>query len=176
MRIEILPDGQLGGAIGLISQLRNGTLDMVPITGQLLSGVQVMTLLPMVGFAWSGYDRVWRAMDGEVGKFIRNLLAQRSNMIALDAVWDFGFRIVTTASSPVRSARDLRGLRLRTPVEAEFVQLFQALGAQPIAMPLADTFRALMQKRVDGQESLLALVPAMGLQLAQSHCTITNHV
>jgi TRAP-type C4-dicarboxylate transport system substrate-binding protein len=176
LRIEILPDGQLGGTMGLLTQLRNGTIEMAPFTGQVLGTAQALTHLPMIGFAWGGYDRVWRAMDGEIGRLLRDLLAQRANLIALDTVWDFGFRVVTTTEKPVRNAADLRGLRLRTPVEPEFVQLFQALGAQPVAMALPDSLRALVQKRLDGQESLLALVRAADMHLVQSHCALTNHI
>jgi tripartite ATP-independent transporter DctP family solute receptor len=174
--IEVVGDGQLGGGMGQLAQLRAGTLEMAPISGQVLTTVQAAIALPMTGFAWSGYPAVWQAMDGEFGRVLRELLIQRSALVTLDTVWDFGFRILTTGDKAVTTPDDLRGLRVRTPVEPEFVSLFQALQASPIAMPLPEVYRALAQRHIDGQEGLLALVPAVGLQTVQKHCILTNHM
>jgi tripartite ATP-independent transporter DctP family solute receptor len=176
LRIEILGNGQLGSAMGQLTQLRGGTLEMMPVAGQILQGVQALTALPLTGFAWTDHAPLWRALDGELGRTLRALLRQRSGLVPLDTIWDFGFRVVTTTDRPVRTAADLAGLRLRTPVEPEYVALFQALKAAPIAMPLSETVRALDQRQVDGQEGLLALAMALGLQNVQRFCARTNHV
>ncbi len=176
MSITVHADGQLGSAIGLLTQLRNGGLEMGPVAGQMLHTAQAVAALPMTGFAWSGFDPLWRALDGDLGRVIRDLLQERAGLVTLNTVWDFGFRIVTTGDKPIKTAADLVGLRLRTPVEPEFVTLFQALKASPIAMPLSETFRALGQRQIDGQEGLLALVVAAGFQSAQRFCAVTNHV
>ena len=176
MTMSVQGDGQLGSAMGQLTQVRNGGLDLAPVTGQVLSNAQGMAALPMTGFAWSGYDTVWKAIDGDLGRLVRDLARDRSGLLVMDTVWDFGFRVITTGSKPVKTAPDLQGLRLRTPVEPDFVSLFQALKASPIAMPLGDTYRALAQGQVDGQEGLLALVVAAGFQAVQRFCAITNHI
>ena len=176
MSITVTGDSGLGSGVGQLAQVRNGTLEMTPTPGQILYTVQAMSALPMTGFAWTGREALWKAIDGDLGRVIRELQLQRANLITLNTVWDFGFRIVTTGEKPVRVAADLNGLRVRTPVEPEFVALFQALKANPIAMPLNETFRALTQGQVDGQEGLLALVLAAGFQAAQRYCAMTNHV
>lgn len=174
--IAVNGDSMLGSAIGQLTQVKNGGLEMVTTAGQILHTAQAMAAMPMTGFAWLGHEPLWKAMDGNLGRVIRDLLLERSSLVTLTTVWDFGFRVVTTGEKPVRVAADLKGLRLRTPVEPEFVTLFQALKANPIAMPLGETFRALNQRQIDGQEGLLALVVAAGFQAAQRHCAVTNHV
>ncbi len=176
MTLTVLGDGQAGSAMGQLNQVRNGGLEMSPITGQTLTNMLGIVALPMVGFAWPSYEAVWTAVDGDLGRMVREQGRERAGLMIMDTVWDFGFRIITTGEKPIRSAADVVGLRLRTPVEPDFVSLFQALKASPIAMPLGDTFRALAQRQVDGQEGLLALVVAAGFQTVQRCCAMTNHV
>lgn len=174
--VTIRPEGEMGAQIGVLNQMRNGTLEMCPVTGQLLAANQQLAGLPLTGFAWAGYPQVWRAMDGDLGATIRDQMAMRLNITMMETVWDFGFRIITTARKPIRVPDDLRGLRLRTPVEADLVSLFQALGASPVAMPLGEAVAALRRRAIDGQEGLLALVAAGRFAEVQGACSLTNHV
>jgi len=176
MAIEIHPDSELGSPVGLLTQLRAGTIDAVPLTGQVLSKDLLVAALPMAGFAFSGYDRVWAAMDGDVGGMIRSQISERLGLMAMERCWDFGFRQITTSGKTVNTAGDMVGLRLRTPPEADFVGLFQALKALPLAMSLNSMNQALSSHSIDGQESVLGLVKAFGLVRAQSICALTNHV
>lgn len=176
MEITVSSAGQSGNPIGQLAQVRGGMMEMAPVAGQTLASAQAVAALPMTGFAWSGFAALWPAMDGDLGRVIRDLLQERLGLTALDTVWDFGFRVVTTAQKPIRTTADLTGLRLRTPVEPEIIALFKALNASPIAMTLSDAYRALSQRELDGQEGLLALVAAVGFDRTQSLCARTNHV
>lgn len=174
--VTVVADGQLGSPMGLLNQVRLGSLDCAVVLGQALSGAQGVVGLPMVGFAWPNYDALWKAIDGDLGKFIRELARDRSGLLIMDTVWDFGFRQVTTTAKEVKTAGDMAGLRLRTPVEPDFVALFQGLKASPIAMSLPDVYRGFSSGDLDGQEGLLALVVAAGFQTVQRFCALTNHV
>ena len=176
MAMQIHPNSELGSPVGLIAQARAGTIDAVPLTHQMLAGNLTVAALPMVGFAFSGYDQVWPALDGDVGAFLRNQIQQRLGLTAMDRIWDFGFRQITTNVKGVNTAADLDGLRLRTPAEADFIALFQALKALPLVVPLSGLEQALASRSIDGQESVLALVKAASLYKIQSHCALTNHV
>jgi TRAP-type transport system periplasmic protein len=176
MEVEIHPDSQLGSPVGLLAQLRAGTLDAAPLTGQLLARDLPVAALPTPGFAFAGYAGLWPAIDGRIGGFLRTQFHERIGLVAMERCWDFGFRQITTSFKPVHTAADLAGLKLRTPPEADFITLFQAFKALPIAMPLGALNRALSTHAVDGQESVLPLVMATGLRNVQSVCALTNHV
>jgi TRAP-type C4-dicarboxylate transport system substrate-binding protein len=176
MRVEVRPNGEMGAPVGLLSQVRAGTLDAAPLTGQVLSASFTGAALPMVGFAFSGYDKVWAAMDGELGAFLRQRLNDRLGIVAMNRVWDFGFRIVSTGGKVVRTAADMEGLKIRTPPEVDNVKLFQSLKAKPLATPLDALKGALEQHILDGQESVLPLLKFAGLDDVQSVCALTNHV
>jgi TRAP-type transport system periplasmic protein len=176
MAVEIYPDSQLGGAVGLLAQLRAGTLDAAPLTSQVLAKELPVAALPMVGFAFGGSDKLWPALDGDAGGFVRAQIKERLGLVAMERCWDFGFRQITTGDKAVTSAADIAGLRLRTPPEADFIGLFQALKALPVAIPLETLARSLGSRAADGQDSVLPLVRAAGLFRVQSHCALTNHV
>jgi TRAP-type transport system periplasmic protein len=176
MAVDVYPDSQLGSPLGQLAQMRAGTLDAAPLMGQILANDLPVAALPTVGVAFAGYTQLWAAMDGDLGGFLRDQFKERLGLVAMDRCWDFGFRQITTGGKKVNTAADLAGLRLRTPAEADFIELFKAFKALPVAMPLAALQRALATHAVDGQEGVLALVKAAGLFDVQSVCALTNHV
>ena len=176
MQLKVFANSELGGPVGLLSQVRAGKVDIAPVTGQLLATNLTLAALPMVGFAFASYDRVWAALDGELGTFIRARIKERLGLVAMDRCWNFGIRQITTNGMSIRSATDIQGVRLRTPAEADFISLFHALNAVPVAMPLGDLATALHTRAVDGQEGVLPLVKAARLDRYQSACALTNHV
>ena len=55
---------------------------------------------------------------------------------------------LVTRNTPVRRLSDLRGMRLRAPVE--LMRVLQRLGADPVNMPMADVYSALSKGVIDG--------------------------
>jgi TRAP-type C4-dicarboxylate transport system substrate-binding protein len=176
MQLQVYPNSELGSPMGQLAQLRAGTIQAMPVTCQILASNLAVTVLPMLGFAFAGYDKVWPAMDGALGAFLREQIRERLGLVTMERCWDFGFRQITTSGKVVRSAEDLDGLKLRTPSDADFIGLFQALKALPVAMPLNALENALRSHSIDGQEGVLPLVKAAGLYRVQSVCSLTNHV
>jgi TRAP-type C4-dicarboxylate transport system substrate-binding protein len=176
MKLGIYPNSQLGGPVGLFTQIRSGTIDVVPVNSQLLGTNMASGALPMVGFAFADSSAVWTALDGDLGGYMRAQMQQRLGLIAMNRCWNFGFRQITTGGKVVKDAADMEGLRLRTPPEADFVGLLQALRALPVPVPLSGLAQALKSRSVDGQEGMLTLVEAARLYEEQTVCAQTNHV
>jgi TRAP-type C4-dicarboxylate transport system substrate-binding protein len=176
MTVEIHPNSELGGPIGLLAQVRAGRIDAVPLTCQVLAKDLPVAALPMVGFAFTGPDQLWPAVDGEAGGFVRAQIKELLGLVAMDRCWDFGFHQITTSGKVIKSAEDMAGLRLRTPPEAEFISLLQTLKAFPVTAPLNQLRVALRSHAIDGQESVLPLIEAADLFTVQSVCALTNHI
>jgi TRAP-type C4-dicarboxylate transport system substrate-binding protein len=175
MKLEVYPDNQLGNSVGLFAQLRAGTIDAVPVASQLLGGNIAFGALPMLGFAFADYNAVWTALDGDLGGYMRAQMKERLGVIAMNRCWNFGFRQVTTSGKVVKDAGDVEGMRLRSPPEADFVGLLQALKVLPVSLPLSSLARALKSHAIDGQEGVLSLVKAARLYEEQTFCAQTNH-
>ena len=82
---------------------------------------------------------------------------------------------MTTSRKPVVTADDLSGLKLRVPPAKLFVDLFQTLGASPVAINLSDLYTALQTHVVDGTELPLATIDAQHINEVQGAISLTNH-
>jgi tripartite ATP-independent transporter DctP family solute receptor len=137
------------------------------------------TLIPTasltgVGFAFTSYDKVWAAMDGEVGKFIRGNM-EKVGLVPFEAVWDNGFRQITSSTRPINTPDDLKNFKIRVPVVPLWVAMFSAFGAAPVSIPLNEAYSALQTKIADGQENPLALIDSAKFYEVQKYCSLTNH-
>ncbi len=176
MELQVFPDAQLGGDNDLLSQARQGAIEFCQPTGQILASILPVTAISALGFAWSDYSKVWPAMDGDLGRYVRGQIAAKAGLVAMDRMWDLGFRQITTSTKPIRNADDLVGLKIRTPVAPSLVTLFKTLKAAPLSMQFTELYSALQTHIADAQENPLTLIKVTKLYEVQKYCSITNHV
>ena len=147
VEIQIFPNNQLGGDTDMLSQVRSGAIDIFP-----LSGLILQTLVPLAGinglaFAFKDYDTVWKAMDGDLGAFIREAIA-KVNLHSFDRILDNGFRNITTSTKPINNADDLKGFKIRVPVSPLWTSMFKAFGSAPTGINFSEVYSALQTKVV----------------------------
>jgi len=172
--IDLFPDSQLGGDSDLLTQLRSGAVEFFSTGGLILSTLVKVASINGMGFVFPDYDKVWPAMDGELGKLIRDGFA-KANLHAF-STWDNGFRQVTTSTKPIRTPDDLKNFKIRVPVSPIYVSLFKALGASPTSINLGETYSALQTHIADGQENPLIVVDTTKFWEVQKNVSLTNHV
>jgi tripartite ATP-independent transporter DctP family solute receptor len=176
LELQIFSNNQLGGQSDMLSQLRAGALESFA-----LSGVNVLsTIIPTssiygLGFAFPNYDAVWRAMDGELGAYLRAQI-EKAGLVVMDKIWDNGFRQITNSVRPIKEPKDLEGLKIRVPVSALWTSLFQSLGAAPTSLNFAEVYSSLQTKVVDGQENPPVIINTAKLYEVQKYCSVTNHM
>jgi TRAP-type transport system periplasmic protein len=172
--ISLFPNNQLGSDTDMMAQLRSGALELATMPGTVMSTLIPTASLTGVGFAFTSYDKVWAAMDGEVGKFIRGNI-EKVGLVPFEAVWDNGFRQITSSTRPIKTPEDLANFKIRVPVVPLWVQMFSSLGAAPVSIPLNEAYSALQTKIADGQENPLALIESAKFYEVQKFCSLTNH-
>ena len=175
VEIKVFPNNQLGSDTDMLSQLRSGAVEFFTLSGLILATLVPPASINGVGFAFKDYDQVWRAMDGKLGEFVRGEIAKRG-LLAMDRIWDNGFRQMTTSTKPIRTPEDIRGLKLRVPVSPLWTSMFAALGASPTSINISETYSALQTKIVDGQENPLAVIETTKIYEVQKFCSMTNHM
>ena len=175
VEIQIFPNSQLGGDTDTISQLRSGGIDMLTLSGLILSILVPAASINGIGFAFPDYDTVWKAMDGKLGEYVRAQIA-KSGLIAMDRMWDNGFRQTTSSTRPIRTQADLEGFKIRVPISPLWTSMFKALGAAPTGINFAEVYSALQTHIVDGQEQPLVVIDTSKLYEVQKYCSLTNHM
>ncbi len=173
--IQIFPNNQLGSDTDMLSQMRSGALEFFTLSGLILSTLVPSTSITGIGFAFPDYDAVWKALDGELGAFVRAQIT-KAGIVPMDKIWDNGFRQITSSTKPINTADDLKGFKIRVPVSPLWTSMFKALEASPASINFAEVYSALQTKIVDGQENPLAIIQTAKLYEVQKYCSMTNHM
>jgi tripartite ATP-independent transporter DctP family solute receptor len=175
IELKFFPASQLGSDTDLLTQIRSGGVEFLNIAGSVLSTVVPVAAIANVGFAFSDYDQVWKAMDGDLGKLIATQIEKTGTVVVAKPA-DNTFRQITSASKPIKTPADLAGYRIRVPVSPIFTSLFKSLGANPTSINFNELYTALQTKLVDGQENGLVAIEAGKLYEVQKYVSETNHI
>ena len=173
--IQIFPASQLGNDTDMLSQLRAGGIEFFTLSGLILSTLVPGAAITGLGFAFSDYDAVWKALDGDLGAHVRKEIA-KSGLVAMDNIWDNGFRQITSSTKPIQTADDLKGFKIRVPVSPLWTSLFKAFGASPASINFSEVYSSLQTKIVEGQENPLPLIESAKLYEVQKYCSMTGHM
>src|ERR1700748_2967435 len=173
--LQIFPNSQLGSDTDMLSQIRSGGVEFFTLSGLILAPLVPAASINGIGFAFPDYDTVWKAMDGDLGAYVRGEIA-KANLVAMDKIWDNGFRQTTSSTKPISSPDDYKGFKIRVPVSPLWTSMFKAFDASPASINFSEVYSALQTKIVEGQENPLALISTAKLYEVQKYCSLTNHM
>jgi tripartite ATP-independent transporter DctP family solute receptor len=159
----------------MLSQLRSGAIDYFTLSGLILATLVPPASINGVGFAFKDYDAVWKAMDGSLGAYVRGEIAKRG-LVAMDKMWDNGYRQITSSTRIIRGPDDLKGFKIRVPVSPLWTSMFEAFGAAPASINFSEVYSALQTKIVEGQENPLSLIQIAKLYEVQKYVSMTGHM
>jgi tripartite ATP-independent transporter DctP family solute receptor len=160
----------------MISQLRSGAVEALAMPGAFLNAIAPLASIENLAYAYPTRDVVFRAMDGDLGKVIRDDITAKGGMIVLDKIWENGFRNITTSTKPIRTVADLAGLKIRVSPGKIRVDTFQSLGAAPTPIPLSELYTALQTHVIDAQENPLLLIDQQKFYEVQKYVSMSEHI
>ncbi|MCK5844232.1 MAG: DctP family TRAP transporter solute-binding subunit [Victivallales bacterium] len=170
----------------LVKEKTNGKINVKPYYGsQLLKGAQLnssqmvaagaidcafestINTAPMINemniftmpFFVNTYKRLDKLESGKTGAAIfAKMRAKRLEPLA----WgENGFRQITNSKRPIKTPEDIKNLKVRVVGSPIFIDIFRALGADPVNMNWGDAVTALQQGTVDGQENPAGILLAV---------------
>ena len=175
VEIKIFPNSQLGSQTDMLSQVRAGAIEFVPVSALILSTLVPVSSISGLGFIFPDSASVWRAMDGALGNHVRANIA-KAGLIPFDKMWDTGYRQITSSTKPIATPDDLKNFKIRVPVSPLWTSMFKDLGASPVSINFGEVYSALQTKIVEGQETVLSLVLSLKFYEVQKYCSLTNHM
>ena len=120
-------------------------------------------------FMFPSYAAVDAVQAGEPGNRLFNRIEEAG---VIPIAWgENGFREVTNSKRPIRQPEDFHGLNMRVAGSPIYLEIFQTLGANPVAMNFDQALVAFQLGTVDGQENPVALI--LPYKLWQVHRYIT---
>ncbi|MGY6709774.1 MAG: DctP family TRAP transporter solute-binding subunit [Rhizobiaceae bacterium] len=157
MEIRVFPNAQLSGGDQMrqAEMVGRGALDFV-----VTSAINVTPLAPEMAvfslpYLYGSYEDVDATTDGAPGERMKEIMEGHNIMVL--AWGENGFREVTNNTRPIQSPEDMRGLNMRV-AGPMYIDVMNALGANPQQMQWTETFSALQQGVVDGQENPIGAV------------------
>ncbi|TCP62328.1 tripartite ATP-independent transporter DctP family solute receptor [Rhodovulum bhavnagarense] len=155
--VRVFPNAQLAGGDQMkqAEMIGRGALDLV-----LTSAINVTPLVPEMAvfslpYLYASYDQVDATTQGEPGQMMADILLDKG--IVVLAWGENGFREVTNNVRPITSPEDMKGLNMRV-AGPMYIDVMNALGANPQQMQWSETLTALQQGVVDGQENPIGAV------------------
>src|ERR1700744_1075748 len=155
--LQIFPSSQLGSDTDTLSQIRAGGVEFFMLSGLILATLVPAASINGMGFAFPDYDTVWKAMDGDLGGYIRAQIA-KAGLVAMDKIWDNGFRQPTSSTRPINSPDDYKGFKIRVPVSPLWTSMFKSFDSPPASINFSEVYSALQTKIGERQENPLALI------------------
>ena len=128
------------------------------------------------GYTYKNYDHMHAVLAGEIGKEVFKRVAEERNIVILGAMYQ-GSRVISLCDDKaIIVPSDLKGINLRMPESAVYVNLGKAMGVNATPMALSELYLALQTHAVDGQENPLSTINAQKFYEVQDSISLTNHV
>jgi len=174
-KAELFPNEQLGGEETTVNSASMGTLDF-----SVLAVNNITPFSPSVGVLTLPYviqsaEEAKKLVTGDVGKELTANTVRDAGVRIVG--WTFtGFRVLTNSKKPVKTLADLQGLKIRVPKNEIMISSYQAWGINPTPMAWGETFTALQQRVVDGQDNPYITVSSMKFNEVQKYITNIRYV
>lgn len=174
-KVDLFPNGQLGDEQDTVNNASMGLLDF-----SILAINNVTPFSPTVGVLTLPYviqsaEDAKKLTQGEIGKQLTENTIRDAGVRIVGWAYS-GFRVLTNSKKPVTTLDDLKGLVIRVPKNEIMIATYQAWGVNPTPMSWAETFTALQQRVVDGQDNPYITVSAMKFNEVQKYITNIRYI
>ena len=166
--IQYRPAMSMGDEAETVRLTQSGAIQMATLLSNTMA-----TFAPSVGWMNMPYffeDRESFHQAALAMWDITNERVIRESGCRIILINEIGFRNLTVSSKHrVTNLDEARKLKIRLPASAQGLALYEALGLTPVPINFAETFSALSQGVVDGQESAYAIVTLMKFYNVQKY-------
>jgi TRAP-type transport system periplasmic protein len=176
MEVKVFPASQLGQSREVIEAMRLGS----GASGTTGGPAEYASFVKRVGvlglpFLWKSYAHAEAVLDGPVGKELEADM-ERSGFKVLSWAVSWGYRNVVTAKKEVKTAADLKGLKIRTIPTKVFVAAINAMGANATPMNFGEIYTSLQSGVLDGYEHTAATTISFKFNEVACCIAMTRHL
>ena len=175
VKMQLFLDAQLGGSADeMIGGCTTGAFEFITLN-QGSWGDYTDGFMPFnIPFLFDSKEIAYEFMDGEQGRIIRDKIIEDTGVRVL-CFYDMGYRHLTNDKRTVKTADDIKGLKVRTQADPYQMAPFEAMGASVTTTAYSELFSALQQGLVDAQENPLSNIVINKYYEVQDYMTLTGH-
>ena len=177
VQVKIVPENNRmkDGDPDPLAMLIRGELEFYTLSGNGLASLVPAANVQATPFAFRNQAQALRAMDHDLGDYLRAELKAKGVYAVPRGCFDNGMHQITTATRPIRTAADMQGLRMRVPGSPVYQEFFKTFGAVTTGMNINMMHDALKAGRVEAQEDPLDVAELFKLYEVQKYVAMTNH-
>lgn len=176
-RVEVIvfPNDQLAGgnATKGIEMIADGSVDLAAYASSVISVLDERFLVGTIPWSYNNYQEAREAIDESGGEYYAKLLDEYD--ITFLGSFHNGFRQLTNSKRAVKAPEDVKGLKIRVPGGEVYMGVFNAFGADPVAMSWSEVFTAIQQGTIDGQENGVSITDTSKMYEVQDYMTLWNY-
>ena len=123
------------------------------------------------------YDSVEDAdakFDGEAGEKLKEILGEYG--LHCMGIAENGFRELTNSVREVKSVDDMKNLKIRVAGSNLLMECYKRWGADATNLNWSETYTALQQNTVEGEENPLPAIDAASVQEVQPYCSVWDAI
>ena len=171
--VKIFHSKSIGNETEILQQIQMNTIQMGVITGGPFDTFDPIVRVINYPFLFKDSAQTDAILDGPLGQEILDDLAT----VGFKGLCfsENGFRNLTNSKHAVKTAADVKGLKIRVMASPLHKAIWQALGANPTPMPWP-IYTELEQGVIDGQENPLWVMEVYKFYEIQKYMTLTRHV
>jgi len=176
VEIKVFPASQLGQTREVIEAMRLGS-GAAGTTGGPAEYASFVRRLGVLGlpFLWKSYDHALAVLDGPVGKELDQDM-EKAGFKVLAWATSWGYRNVITSKKEVKTAADLKGLKIRTIPTKVFVAAINSMGANATPMNFGEIYTSLQSGVLDGYEHTAATTISFKFNEVACCMALTKHL
>lgn len=175
IQIQVFPNAVLGSTDSQMTQLQQGSLDVVVLGGvSLLGKYNEEANVELLPFLFSSNQAAAKALDGAYGDWLSKQVVAPAGFQVMSYMIN-GLRHVGNNSHPIVKPEDMQGLKFRVSNVALLVEFFQEVNSTAVPMAFTEVFTALQQGTVDGFENPGAVFNSNRFDEAVKYLSLTGH-
>ena len=125
-------------------------------------------------FVYDSYDDADAKFDGEAGEKLKEILGEYG--LHCMGIAENGFREITNSKHEIKSVDDMKNLKVRVAGSNLLMECYKRWGADATNMNWSETYTALQQNTVEGEENPLPAIDAASVQEVQPYCSMWDAI
>ncbi len=151
IRVVVYTSAKLGREAEVLEQMQYGGVDFARVSlSQLAEFYPELNVLQMP-YLYDDAEHMWSVLEGDIGDHFLNAVKE-IDLCGL-SWYESGARNFYTSVHPVRTLKDLEGLRIRVQQSDLMVDMINALGARAVPLSYEEVYSALELGTIDGAEN-----------------------
>ncbi len=175
IKFELHPASSLGNARTMMEQCQTGVIQMVsPYTSILVPFVQAVGVT-QIPYIFKNSNIAWKVMNGPFGKDLSQAFLAKTGLRILSWGEGNGYRNLYSRKKLIKTAADLKRMKVRVPENPGLLAMFRAMGAKTVTITWKEIYTGMQTGMADACETELVSMYGKKLYEVVPFVTMTKH-